>query len=252
MNVTCRRGAGRWAGEEVSRDHSGLARRLCDLVRAPLVGFGRWDEGRSEIMQRLAASEAIDGGEGVDKSFDPDEGVADGDIIEGPDWRIEVLHILGHFAGHLAFALEQDILTGDHVLRWASTLISPDGHLRQFLRSCSRLRRRQVRAFLPGHGEMLTEPHARLDWLVAHRLEREAEIVLAWTEGESRIPALVERPCTDTPRTLWPAAARNVLAHLIAMVEERRVEPDGGIGMDSRHTTWCDRCGRSARAYEVR
>jgi hydroxyacylglutathione hydrolase len=229
------------AGEEVShvlvthahRDHSGLATRLATAVGAPVVGFGPWNAGRSDTMQRLAGLPGVEGGEGVDRTFRPDLAVGDGDAIAGPDWRIEVVHTPGHFAGHLAFAVGDLAFTGDHALGWTSTLISPpDGDLRQFLASCRRLDGLGFRALLPGHGVPIVEPSARLDWLVMHRLERERQVLGVLSAGASRIDDIVRRLYADTPPPLWPAAARNVLAHLIALCEDGRAaaEPEVGIG----------------------
>ena len=214
------------------RDHSALAQRLAASVSAPVLAFGRWDEGRSETMRRLSG---IGGGEGTDDAFVPDARLADGDVLTGPNWRIEVLHTPGHFPGHLAFATEDCVLSGDHVLGWTSTLISPpDGDLRQFLASCDQLRAIATRPFLPGHGDLIGDPVARLDWVVAHRLERDDQIAQHLREsGASRVPAIVQRLYGDTPRALWPAAARSVLAHLIAMVEEGRVTAEPELRLDA-------------------
>lgn len=238
------------AGEEVSHilvthahlDHSALARRLSDAVRAPVFGFGPWDEGRSETMARLAREDGIAGGEGVDNRFAPDARVKHGDVVAGPDWRLEVLHLPGHFAGHLAFASGDVVLTGDHVLGWTSTLISPpDGDLRQFLASCELLKRRRARILLPGHGEPVDDPAARLEWLIAHRREREAQIIAALAEGTDTIGDLVRRLYADTPPALHPAAARNVLAHLVALVEDGRVAALPGVGFASHYHLTAER-----------
>jgi glyoxylase-like metal-dependent hydrolase (beta-lactamase superfamily II) len=54
-----------------------------------------------------------------------------------------VLHTPGHFAGHLAFAVGDAVLTGDHVMDWASTLVSPpDGDVAAFMETSARLRSR--------------------------------------------------------------------------------------------------------------
>ncbi len=213
-------------------DHSALAPRLSSAVSAPVLGFGRWDEGRSETMRGL---EGIGGGEGVDRSFVPDERLRDGDVLSGSDWRIETLHIPGHFPGHLAFVTDVCVLTGDHVLGWTSTLISPpDGDLRDFLASSERLRRVSSRPFLPGHGDPIADPLERLDWLVAHRLTRDAQILrLMRKEGVSQIPDFVRELYRDTPRKLWPAAGRSVLAHLIAMVADGRAVAEPNLRLDA-------------------
>lgn len=232
------------AGEEVSHvlvthahvDHSALARRLSAAVGAPVVGFGSWQAGRSDTMQRLSKLPGVAGGEGVDSSFRPDITVADDETIVGLGWRIEVLHVPGHFAGHLAFAVGDVVLTGDHALGWTSTIISPpDGDLRQFLASCDRLGDLGAAAFLPGHGDLIPDPSARLDWLVRHRRERERQILGALFGGGATIEDLVPRLYSETPRSLWPAAARNVLAHLIALWEEKRIVAEPDLGIEARY-----------------
>lgn len=231
-------------GEDVSHvlvthahlDHSALARRLARAVDAPVAAFGRWDAGRSETMQRLAGLSSLAGGEGADRTFEPDVRLADGDVVDGLGWRVEVLHLPGHFAGHLAFKVGDVALTGDHVLSWTSTIISPpDGDLRQFLSSCQRLTGLGARAFLPGHGDLITDPDARLDWLVRHRREREGQIIAALSGGERTIGEIVRLAYADTPRSLWPAAARNVLAHLLMLYEDGRIVASPELGFDARY-----------------
>lgn len=217
-------------------DHSGLAPRLADAVSAPIIGYGRHDAGRSATMARLARDGLIAGGEGVDSTFAPDETVTDGDTLTGPGWRIDVLHTPGHFAGHLSFAVADVIMTGDHVLGWTSTLISPpDGDLASFLATSARLRQSGARAFLPGHGDPLTDPVARLDWLIRHRQEREAQIRTALASGLESIEEIVRHLYTDTPQALWPAAARNVLAHLIALVGDDEIDAEPAPGLMARY-----------------
>ena len=129
---------------------------------------------------------------------------------------VVALHTPGHFGNHLSFSIGDVALSGDLVLGWASTLVSPpDGEVAAFLASCVRLRALGARALLPGHGDVVMEPASRIDWLVAHRHEREAQIVKALRMGPATAAGLVERLYVDTPRHLWPAAERNVLAHLI-------------------------------------
>jgi hypothetical protein len=107
---------------------------------------------------------------------------------------------------------------------WATTLISPpDGDLAAFRTSVAMLRDLDARLFLPGHGEAVLDPAARAQWLLDHRLLREAAIVDALAEGPATISALVARLYTDTPASLHPAAARNVLAHLLDLTARSNV-----------------------------
>ena len=220
-------------GERIARilvthphlDHSPLARPLAEATGAKVLAFGGPEAGRSPVMAELAAQGLAGGGEGVDREFAPDVVLADGETVEiGDGLLLEALWTPGHFAAHLSFALGDTVFTGDQVMGWASTLISPpDGDLTAFLASCDRLARRGARLFLPAHGAAVDDPAARLDWLVAHRREREAQILDALAAGPATIPALVAAIYAGTDPRLLAAAGRNVFAHLIDLETRDRV-----------------------------
>ena len=206
------------------RDHSTLAPRLAAETGAPVLGFGPPEAGRSPVMERLAAEGLSGGGEGVHAGFMPDVTVADGEQVDGADWSLTAHWTPGHFAGHLAFAWGDRVFTGDLVMGWASTLISPpDGDVAAFMTSCARLRALSARTFHPGHGAPITEPGGRLDWLMSHRRQREAQILAALGSAPLDIASLTRRIYTDTPAALLPAAERNVFAHLIDLTEKSLV-----------------------------
>ena len=202
------------------RDHSPLAGRLAAETGAPVCGFGPPEAGRSTTMARLAAAGLAGGGEGVDFGFQPDRALEDGDVVRGSDWSVEAIHTPGHFAGHLSFALGDVVLTGDHVMGWASTLISPpDGDVAAFMASCEKLDRHHARVFHPGHGAPVLDPAERLDWLMNHRRSREAEILTALEHRPATPQSLAEAIYTDLSPALLPAATRNVFAHLIDLTD---------------------------------
>ena len=231
-------------GERVARilvthahlDHSALARPLAEATGAPVLAFGPPEAGRSPVMAALAARGLAGGGEGVDRGFAPDARLADGDRLDlGDGLSLEVVWTPGHFAGHLSFALGDTLFTGDHVLGWASTLISPpDGDLTAFLASCDRLARRGDRLYLPAHGAALTDPAGRIRWLVAHRRAREAQVMEALAAGPATIPALVEAIYTDIAVEMRPAAGRNVFAQLIDLDSRGRVRAQPVLGPEAR------------------
>lgn len=211
-------------------DHSAGARRMADALSAPVLGFGPPETGRSPVMQRLAADGLGGGGEGVHAGFRPDRLLLDGDVLQVGDERLGVLWTPGHFAGHLCFAWRGAVFTGDHVMAWASCLISPpDGDLRQYIRSCERLAARADRVYYPGHGPAVTDPAGRLHWLIAHRREREAQVLAALSEVPAAIPALTRRIYADVPPALHWAAARNLLAHLVDLYERGLVAADPAL-----------------------
>lgn len=210
-------------------DHSPLARPLSQETGAPTLAYGNAWAGRSAVMTQLAKAGLSEGGEGVDITFAPDQALPDGARVAGDSWQLEALWTPGHFGNHMSFAWGDAVFTGDLVMGWASSLISPpDGDLTDFMASCRMLRARGARVFHPGHGAPVTRPKERLDWLIAHREARTDAILVALADGPADASALARRIYTDTPAALMPAAARNVFAHLIDLEGKHQVRAIGG------------------------
>ena len=220
-------------GERVDRilvthshvDHSPLARGLSRATGAPVIAFGSSLAGRSQVMADLVAQGMTSGGEGVDADFVPDEEMADGDRLDiGGGLTVEAIWTPGHFSNHLSFAVGDMILVGDHVMGWASSLVSPpDGDLTAFMASCERLIARDARIHYPAHGPAIDDPKARLRWLIEHRKGREASILAQLATAPATPETLTRAIYTDTPPALIPAAERNVFAHLIDLWTREKV-----------------------------
>ena len=216
-------------------DHSPLARPLAEATGAPVMAAGPSDWGRSPTMQALAEGGLIGGGEGVDAGFSPDVALKDGEILSGRDWRIEVLHTPGHMANHLSFGWAGALFCGDLVMDWSTSLISPpDGDLTAFRASLARLIARDDRVFYPAHGEAVTDPPARCRDLLGHRAAREAQILAALAGGAATPQDLARRIYTDIPAQMLPVAERNVLAHLIDLVERKLISPERPLNATTR------------------
>ena len=215
------------------RDHSALAPRLASATGAPVYAYGTALDGRSALMTRLAPG-LPDGGEGLDLSFTPDHRLTDGGSLSGPDWTLAALHTPGHLGGHLCLALGKTLFSGDHVMGWATSIVAPpDGDMGAYMTSLRRLADRPWQRFLPGHGEAVTSPAERLEFLIAHRHQREAQILHALATGPQHIPALTTQIYHDLPRHLLPAAERNVFAHLIDLASRNRIVGDPNLHPDS-------------------
>ena len=218
-------------------DHSPNARLLADATGAPALAFGSHGAGMSDRMRALAeAGLDLGGGEGADVAFHPDRVLADGESVAGSGWRLTALHTPGHLSNHLCFALEGTgvVFTGDHVMGWATTMVSPpEGDMAAFLASLARLADRDDRLYLPGHGPPVEDPAGMLAWQRAHRARRERQILEALAEGPADAGALVRRLYADVDETLWPAARRTVLAHLLALQETGAVAAQGMLSAEA-------------------
>ena len=215
-------------------DHSPLARALSEFTDAPVYGFGPAHAGRSKVMTRLVDEGFQSGGEGIDTAFVPDRRVADGDVIQGDGWRLRVIHTPGHLGNHICLGWDTCCFTADHVMGWASSLVSPpDGDLTDFMTSCVRLKARQWRRFFPGHGAPIDAPNDRIDWLVSHRKRRESDLLTALAKGPATAEELTQTVYHDTPAALHAAAERNVLAHLIDLCGKTRVRAVGKLTADA-------------------
>ena len=211
-------------------DHSPLARPLSDATSAPIFAYGDSSTGRSDVMKTLAATGEMGGGEGVDHDFKPDVLVTSGAAIDGGDWHLRALHTPGHFGNHLSFLWGNAAFTGDHMMGWASSLVSPpDGDLSDFMSSCTALANSTMTRAYSAHGAPILDAQSRLADLVSHRLGREAEILAALGAGPATPADLTTRIYRDIPKPLLPMAQRNVLAHLVDLTQRKKAAPVGPL-----------------------
>jgi glyoxylase-like metal-dependent hydrolase (beta-lactamase superfamily II) len=134
----------------------------------------------------------------------------------------------GHSDDHAIFYLEAQaaLFTGDTILGEGTTVIAPPGGaLRPYQHTLQRLADEFPEAALiyPGHGPLVTDPAAKIAEYIAHRQMREDQVLTALRERPMTIPDLVRRIYGTQRQVLWPAMARQVLAHLVALEGEGRV-----------------------------
>ena len=215
-------------------DHSPLARRLSERTNAPIYAFGTAKAGQSATMQALERAGYDGGGEGIDHSFVPGIYLNDQDLITANGWTIRAHHTPGHMANHLCFQLEDMLFSGDHIMGWATSMVSPpDGDLTQFLASCAKLRTTRWSMMLPGHGDVVHAPNDRIDELVTHRHAREAQIIAALETAPATAWELACQIYHDVDSRLLPAASRNVLSHCISLSERGLISYDNPLNADS-------------------
>ncbi len=160
------------------------------------------------------------------------EGLPPGTVVTAGGCEIEVLATPGHSADSVSLYLRADraVLTGDTVLGRGTAVIAHDGDLGAYLRSLDRLRALAdtagLGALLPGHGPLLADPLATLDYYITHRAERLAEIRAALAAGDRSASAIVARVYADVDSSLWPYARMSVLAQLSYLAGRGELPPD--------------------------
>ena len=184
-------------------DHAQGAATFADMARAPLASFR--------------------------------DGIADGQVLGEDGVTLRALHTPGHSSDHLCFFLEEGraLFSGDHVLgRGTSVVAHPDGDMAAYMASLERVRALQPARVYPGHGPVVEDPAGVLDHYIAHRLEREQQVLDAMDAGATTVGEMVKRIYADYPVALHPAAGLSVMAHL----EKLRHEGRAHSGDDGRWT----------------
>ncbi len=154
---------------------------------------------------------------------DVDVQLGDGSSI-GP---LRAAAVPGHAPDHVAFVLDDVLFSGDAVLGRGSVFIAPDPHaLSGYLAALRQLRGRRLTVICPGHGPLVTDPAAKLDAYIDHRLDRERRLVAALADGRRTVAELLDAAWSEVPAALRPAAAVTLAAHLDKLADEARL-PDG-------------------------
>lgn len=168
--------------------------------------------------------------EDADRSFMPDVTVAHGDIIQGDDWSMECVFTPGHTSNHMCFALREEkvLFTGDHVMGWSTSVVSPpDGDMASYMASLRLLLERDDETYWPTHGPAITDPKPFVRAFIAHREDREATIIAQIKAGHATIPEMVPIIYAAVDKRLYPAAARSVFAHMLNLIDQGRVTCEG-------------------------
>jgi glyoxylase-like metal-dependent hydrolase (beta-lactamase superfamily II) len=137
---------------------------------------------------------------------------------------LTVLATPGHAADHVAFLDGRVCFSGDLVLGEGSVFVAAErGALGAYLASLERLRALDLELIAPGHGPLVTDPHAKLDEYRAHRLDRERRLLEALDDGLRDRDELLDRVWSEVPAELRPAAAATLAAHLDKLEDEGRL-----------------------------
>ncbi len=161
-----------------------------------------------------------------DKTFRPDRILGNGEIFNSSEFTLEVIHTPGHASNHLCYLNNELgwLFTGDHIINGSTVVIDPpDGNMSDYLNSLERLMDRVVTVIAPGHGDPIESPYEAIDWIINHRLEREAKVITALEENpQSTLAELVPHAYDDIHERLYGWAERSLLAHLLKLEGDER------------------------------
>ena len=158
-----------------------------------------------------------------DASFAPDVHLMGGErfelpALDGQTTTLRAIHTPGHASNHLCYLLEEErlLFTGDHVMQASTVVINPpDGDMAAYIDSLRALAALDLEWLAPGHGFLMAQPRQAMEWIVAHRLKREAKVVAAMRAlGPADEPTLLARVYDDVKPQLLAMALRSLRAHL--------------------------------------
>jgi glyoxylase-like metal-dependent hydrolase (beta-lactamase superfamily II) len=202
------------------RDHSPAAAPLAASTGAPVIG----------CAPLVLTDDGPRADAGFDPTYGPDRVLKDGEHVTGPGWTLTALATPGHTSNHLCFALaeEKALFSGDHVMGWSTTVVSPpDGDMADYMRSLALLLERDDVVYYAAHGAPIDKPQRLVRGMMGHRKQREGQIVRLLERGVGAIPDMVQEMYKGIDVRLHGAAGRSVLAHLIDLRDRGRVSADG-------------------------
>jgi len=197
------------------RDHSPAAKAVAAATGAELIGNVIPNDGFQ------------------DPTFVDARAVANDECLRTDEFTLRAIHTPGHVSNHVCYLVEEDriLVTGDHVMGGSTVvIIPPAGDMADYIHSLERMLQYDVAYMAPGHGDLIGDPRAEIEYLIAHRLKRERKVVDALAgAGPCPLETLLPVVYDDVDKSLHPMAAKSLLAHLLKLERDGRARSDGGV-----------------------
>jgi glyoxylase-like metal-dependent hydrolase (beta-lactamase superfamily II) len=174
--------------------------------------------------QVIGASPPNDGFQ--DATFQPTREVQHDQLLATGEFALRAVHTPGHVGNHYCYFLEEEgmLFAGDHIMNGSTVvIIPPSGDMKAYIESLQLLLKYPLKFIAPGHGDVMPEPTAIVDWLVRHRLMREQKVLDGLRRiGRAPLDALVKVVYDDVDTSLHKMAMLSLHAHLIKLQHEQR------------------------------
>ena len=161
-----------------------------------------------------------------DDTFRPARELRHDDLLATDEFTLRAVHTPGHVSNHFCFFLEEEqmLFAGDHIMNGSTVVIvPPSGDMKAYIESLQLLLRYPLKFIAPGHGELMEDSRAVVEWLVNHRLQRENKVIGGLRQsGRAPLDELVKVVYDDVDEGLHEMAKLSLSAHLIKLRHERR------------------------------
>jgi len=161
-----------------------------------------------------------------DDTFTPSSELHHDDVLSTGEFTLRAVHTPGHVSNHFCFLLEEEqmLFAGDHIMNGSTVVIvPPSGDMKAYIESLQLLLDYPLKFIAPGHGEVMEDPRKIVEWLVNHRLKREAKVITCLQQlGTARLDDLVRVVYHDVDTGLHKMAKLSLSAHLIKLQQEQR------------------------------
>ena len=154
----------------------------------------------------------------------------EGSIVRTEQGDLTVLHTPGHSPDHVTLwhADSRTLFVGDMLVQ-GSTVVIPASHggsLADYLASLQRMLQLNPDRALPAHGPVIDDPAALIHHYVAHRAQREQQVLELLASGASTVEAITAKIYPSISKELLGMAQESVLAHLMKLEFEGRASRD--------------------------
>lgn len=161
-----------------------------------------------------------------DDTFKPAKELQHDDVLKTPEFTLRAVHTPGHVSNHFCFFLEEEkmLFAGDHIMNGSTVVIvPPSGDMKDYIDSLQLLLDYPLEFIAPGHGDVMSDSKAIVEWLVNHRLQREAKVVdKLQASGPLSVEELVKLVYDDVDVSLHDMAQLSLTAHLIKLQRDER------------------------------